>query len=621
MAKVSWNIPKGSVNNETFKLKDSDFSNLNSISFEVFENKHSAEFKHKYMEYMRNIKNFRQSIGTCFFNTLDSSEILIEEIGCGGSASVYSVTDNESGKSVVVKMVSFRLSAYVKFAGDYILPGAEFDNAPKINAINKQLNVFFREAEIISSKKGVYGIPSMGDNKTFVIEVYHETEGVKNLFDFVIGIPMEMYEPIIYDKPWEEKEALKLATDILKCLKAMHSEYIHRDIKPENIMKRKDGGYVLIDWGGSKKINSGETDIKDLTDTENLMSSEGQSMRIPSTICFSDSSRIKKDENGSFSVNAEYEKCPMIDLYSLGVVMAFLVHKDEPGEAGEDVSTRCKKRLLNFRTNGRIFALDRAVNNCVEIKDELFYELECSDRYKEIVKRATVRHKNGSPYTTADEMLAALGGTVGDPPVEEEKPICITPKLSVISGLIIYVISYLVSLFGGYEAAYNTGLEILFAVATAGAFYGIGKLFEKKLFFERKDIIYICSVWVINVLISFITAMKSMVCLPAIISVAEMIIIFAVYCAVSRYLLKGNIREHGKFKVNVLLWAVYIAAVGICLGLTVSAIPALAAKKISLFMNFASVEIVVVFAFLGGLSGATAGAVISMAEIAAMDDK
>jgi len=224
MAKVSWNIPKGSVNNETFKLKDSDFSNLNSISFEVFENKHSAEFKHKYMEYMRNIKNFRQSIGTCFFNTLDSSEILIEEIGCGGSASVYSVTDNESGKSVVVKMVSFRLSAYVKFAGDYILPGSEFDNAPKINAINKQLNVFFREAEIISSKKGVYGIPSMGDNKTFVIEVYHETEGVKNLFDFVIGIPMEMYEPIIYDKPWEEKEALKLATDILKCLKAMHSE-------------------------------------------------------------------------------------------------------------------------------------------------------------------------------------------------------------------------------------------------------------------------------------------------------------------------------------------------------------------------------------------------------------
>jgi serine/threonine protein kinase len=57
---------------------------------------------------------------------------------------------------------------------------------------------------------------------------------------------MEKLEPLdLHDKPY------KIAIDVLKQLKHFHRIGVHSGIKPANIMKKKNGKYLLIDYGGS----------------------------------------------------------------------------------------------------------------------------------------------------------------------------------------------------------------------------------------------------------------------------------------------------------------------------------------------------------------------------------
>jgi len=63
------------------------------------------------------------------------------------------------------------------------------------------------------------------------------------------GLPclvMEKLEPLNQtDKPY------KIAIDVLKQLKYFHQIGVHSGIKPDNIMRKKNGKYLLIDYGGS----------------------------------------------------------------------------------------------------------------------------------------------------------------------------------------------------------------------------------------------------------------------------------------------------------------------------------------------------------------------------------
>lgn len=63
------------------------------------------------------------------------------------------------------------------------------------------------------------------------------------------GLPclvMEKLEPLNQtDKPY------KIAIDVLKQLKYFHQIGVHSGIKPDNIMRKKNGTYLLIDYGGS----------------------------------------------------------------------------------------------------------------------------------------------------------------------------------------------------------------------------------------------------------------------------------------------------------------------------------------------------------------------------------
>ncbi|MBE9058777.1 serine/threonine-protein kinase [Sphaerospermopsis sp. LEGE 08334] len=66
---------------------------------------------------------------------------------------------------------------------------------------------------------------------------------------------------------WNEAQVVDLLLDILTTLAFVHSnKVIHRDLKPDNLMRRKQGGkIVLIDFGAVKEIMSQITSSSQLT--------------------------------------------------------------------------------------------------------------------------------------------------------------------------------------------------------------------------------------------------------------------------------------------------------------------------------------------------------------------
>lgn len=62
-----------------------------------------------------------------------------------------------------------------------------------------------------------------------------------------------------FEMPHKDPEVTRLLTFVCDAIAILHGEgYIHRDLKPDNIMRRKDGSYVLIDFGLVRKILGAE---------------------------------------------------------------------------------------------------------------------------------------------------------------------------------------------------------------------------------------------------------------------------------------------------------------------------------------------------------------------------
>lgn len=131
-------------------------------------------------------------------------------------------------------------------------------------------------------KEGTYALKAVGWNKTTQreIEVMHSVKskyvmnirgiGVSEsdpysiylLLDYMnLRSAQEMME--IYNNPVPENIIAKMAIQILKGLRDMHSKRIlHRDIKPANVLLDDSGQIKLADFGVSGRINTSTLDYK-----------------------------------------------------------------------------------------------------------------------------------------------------------------------------------------------------------------------------------------------------------------------------------------------------------------------------------------------------------------------
>jgi serine/threonine protein kinase len=149
----------------------------------------------------------------------------------------------------------------------------------------------------------------------------------------------------------DEAQIRELLNQLLPVLKILHEHeevIIHRDIKPENIMRRKNGEYVLIDFGISKQLT-------------------GYPIPTPDTNVGTLGYAPKEQIGG-------HNTYPSSDLYSLGVVCYSLLTGKDPSEAFHHSGyswtahwARCLSKPIN--------------NNLLKIIDKLLKE-NYLDRYQ-----------------------------------------------------------------------------------------------------------------------------------------------------------------------------------------------------------------------------------------------
>lgn len=151
-------------------------------------------------------------------------------VGQGASGTVYRGRDDQTGASVAVKEMAFRLG----------------DDA-------KTRELVEREGRVLRQLSHP-GIPRWLD------EVVAGSGRGRALFlvqEFVEGVGLD--EELAGHR-WSESEALDLIDEVSGILDYLHTRHppvIHRDLKPGNLRRRSDGRVVLVDFGAVRDALAG----------------------------------------------------------------------------------------------------------------------------------------------------------------------------------------------------------------------------------------------------------------------------------------------------------------------------------------------------------------------------
>ncbi len=152
--------------------------------------------------------------------------------------------------------------------------------------------------------------------------------------EYVEGTPLDLYAE---KNPLSERQACRICIqlcDILRYLHGQEKPVIHRDIKPQNIIVRPDGTVTLIDFDIARQYSDGAE-----TDTQFL----GTRVYAP-------------PEQYGFSQT----DC-RADIYSLGVLLRFLLTGSEKERPDKPLSKRMKRivgRCTAFSPNDRFASAD-----------------------------------------------------------------------------------------------------------------------------------------------------------------------------------------------------------------------------------------------------------------------
>ena len=205
-----------------------------------------------------------------------SHYLVMEQIGAGGMGVVYRARDERLERDVALKVLT-----------------------PALVGDQEFLARFRREARLLS-------------------KINHPNIATVHDFDTVDGITFLVMEFIkgetlshkVKDGPLQEREILRLGTQLLQGLQAAHAEgIIHRDLKPGNLRETQDRLLKILDFGLARVVHS------DVEATQSTLATSGAVGTLP---------YMSPEQLQGLSLDAR------TDIYSTGVVLYELATGQRP---------------------------------------------------------------------------------------------------------------------------------------------------------------------------------------------------------------------------------------------------------------------------------------------------
>lgn len=323
----------------------------------------------------------------------ESFGLTIEDtLGDGGSGVVFKCKNGSA-----LKVTSFHFSYYYNTGSK---PDYHSVNDDKCNSLEEKKQSVFLELLL----KGEAYTLEMLDRSyeadltaPFVVAV---CEGDK-IRDYLLCVNMPCFQNLkermsAFDKKKREIEVLRMMHDILGDLKKAHNDgRRHRDVKPANIMYYPEADkYLLIDWGASR-----ESAVNDIAGEIFNEKPIGNAY----TEGYADPVRISEGDTQD----------PKMDIYPLGVIMAFFAHDD--GFFLEDNICEFRDKICPDLFNGKA-DMNPQGYKCLT-------DYGVSSGYCDIVKKAMSYDKGCYEYADDmyDDVEVLIGILVGNKTKLSEK--------------------------------------------------------------------------------------------------------------------------------------------------------------------------------------------------------
>ncbi len=150
-----------------------------------------------------------------------------ERLGAGAGGDVWRAVDEDLDRNVAIK----------RLAGDALRSAAAFER--------------FREETRLAARLSHPNIVRVHDVETVAEDVFLIMEHVAD---------GSLTERLGARGPMPEEEAVRMATDVLAALSALHGAgVLHRDVKPSNVLLDEDGTAKLSDFTVARQSVSGQT--------------------------------------------------------------------------------------------------------------------------------------------------------------------------------------------------------------------------------------------------------------------------------------------------------------------------------------------------------------------------
>ncbi|MBF2025175.1 MAG: serine/threonine protein kinase [Oscillatoriales cyanobacterium C42_A2020_001] len=252
--------------------------------------------------------------------------LILEELGAGGFSKTYLARD---------KYLPHHPLCVVKYL--------KLSSRNKISLETAQ-QLFDNEARLLEQ---------VGRHHSQIPTLYaycHEHDEIYLVQEYVEGESLSRW--LQTDQRLSYKVAIALLKDVLTILEHIHSYgIIHRDIKPSNLIRRRDGKFVLIDFGAACLVSNPEPSALPTT----------ASLAIGTPGYMPDEQHL-----GMSRLNS--------DLYALGILVIHLLTKVHPKQFKPDV--------ISGELDWHSFLPEHCVDpRLVEVLDRLV-RIKCSDRYQ-----------------------------------------------------------------------------------------------------------------------------------------------------------------------------------------------------------------------------------------------